>query len=68
MLKRGGYRLGRQGRFGNRVIDFFLDKSIVSISNSRLKERFDTVEVEVVGSGYRNESKEIISKGTIACL
>ena len=62
LLKGGGYRLERQGRFDYCLIDFFPNQSIVIISNSQSKKRFNTVEIETVKSGYKNKPKDIISK------
>jgi len=57
LLKGGGYGLGRWGRFGDCVVDFFPDEGIVIAGNDRPEEGFDAVEVEVVGVDGGVESR-----------
>jgi len=67
-LERGCYRSGRRGGFGDGVVDLIPDNRVVWIvGEGCIQERFDAVEVEVVGEDSRNEFLEIVSKGAKTC-
>lgn len=68
-MKGRWYELGRRGGFGNGVIDLIPDEYIVPIiGKGRSQERFNTVEVEVIGGNSGNEFQEIATKGAMTCL
>jgi hypothetical protein len=50
------------------VVDLIPDNRVVWIvGEGCIQERFDVVEVEVVGEDSRNEFLEIVSKGAKTC-
>ena len=51
------------------MVHFIPDAGIVYvICDSRLEERFDAVEVKLVGADSRDKFEEISAKGVTACL
>jgi len=58
-------RSERRGGFGDGVIDLIPDEHIVWIVGERcIQERFDTVEVEVIGSDRRIQSWQFAEEGS----
>jgi hypothetical protein len=58
-----GYQSGRRDRFGDGDTDLAPDKRIVGIvGEGCFQERFDVVEVEVVGKDRGTESQKVVVK------
>jgi hypothetical protein len=69
LLEGGWYGLGRRGGFGDGVVNLIPDERIVPIvGEGRSQERFNTVEMEVVGADGGIEFQEIAAKGAMTCL
>ncbi len=69
LLEGRWYELGRRGGFGDGVVDLIPDECIVPIvGEGRSQQRFNTVEVEVVGADGGIEFQEIAAKGAMTCL
>ena len=61
--------MGRRGGFGGGIADLILNKCIVPIiGEGRSQERFNTVEVEVIGADGGIEFQEVAAKGDMTCL
>jgi hypothetical protein len=64
-LEGSGDRLGRWGRCSDSIVDLVPDECIVGIDvEGCLEERFDMVEVKVVGQEREFEPQKVASKGT----